>query len=75
MKVCFHTNGHLGDFIITIPFLNLLMEKYPDFVYIHNENMKPWGKHGKKLDYTFVEFRYKLKEAYNSSKNINHEFF
>ena len=52
-----------------------LMEKYPDFVYIHNENMKPWGKHGKKLDFTFVEFRYKLKDAYESSKTIKHDFF
>ena len=52
-----------------------LMKKYPEFVYIHNDRMKPWGSHGKKLNYTFVEFRYKLKDAYNSSKNINHEFF
>lgn len=33
MKVCFYTNGHLGDFIITIPFLNLLIEKYPENEY------------------------------------------
>jgi len=37
--------------------------------------MKPWGKHGKKLDFTFVEFRYKLKDAYESSKTIKHDFF
>ena len=38
MKVCFHTNGHLGDFIITIPFLKLLMGKYPEneyYQYVH----------------------------------------
>jgi hypothetical protein len=33
MKVCFYTEGHLGDFIITIPFLKLLIEKYPDNEY------------------------------------------
>ena len=52
-----------------------LMNKYPDFVYIHDENFKPWGKNTKRVDFTIVEFRYKLKDAYNSSKNIKHEFF
>lgn len=33
MKVCFYTNGHLGDFIISIPFLKLLIEKYPENEY------------------------------------------
>lgn len=36
MKICFYTEGHLGDFIITIPFLNLLIEKYPDNEYYQN---------------------------------------
>jgi len=34
MKVCFHTKGHLGDFIITIPFLNLVIQKYPENEYL-----------------------------------------
>ena len=33
MKVCFYTYGHLGDFIITIPFITLLIEQYPDNEY------------------------------------------
>ena len=33
MKVCFHTGGHLGDFILTIPFLNLIIKKYPENEY------------------------------------------
>jgi len=33
MKVCFYTEGHLGDFIIGIPFLKLLIEKYPNNEY------------------------------------------
>lgn len=38
MKICFYTEGHLGDFILTIPFLKLLIEKYTDneyYQYIH----------------------------------------
>ena len=33
MKVCFHTGGHLGDFLLTIPFLNLIIDKYPENEY------------------------------------------
>jgi hypothetical protein len=33
MKVCFYTEGHLGDFIIGIPFFKLLIEKYPNNEY------------------------------------------
>ena len=33
MKICFHTGGHLGDFILTIPFLNLIIKKYPENEY------------------------------------------
>ena len=33
MKVCFYTDGHLGDFLLTIPFLRLLIDKYPDNEY------------------------------------------
>ena len=51
-----------------------LMSKYPEFVYIHNDKMKPWGKYAKNFG-EFVEFRYKWKDAYNSSKNISHDFF
>jgi hypothetical protein len=41
MKICFYTEGHLGDFILTIPFLNLLIEKYTDneyYQYIHGSD-------------------------------------
>ena len=51
-----------------------LMDYYPEFVYIHNDKMKPWGKYADNFD-EFVEFRYKWKDAYNSSKNITHNFF
>lgn len=33
MKICFYTEGHLGDFLITVPFLNLLIQKYPEHEY------------------------------------------
>ena len=51
-----------------------IMRKYPEFVYIHNEKQKPWGKYADNFE-EFVEFRYKWQHAYNSSKNIKHDFF
>ena len=33
MKICFYTEGHLGDFIITVPFINFLIKKYPEHEY------------------------------------------
>lgn len=33
MKVCFYTNGHIGDLLITLPFIDLLIKKYPENEY------------------------------------------
>jgi len=33
MKICFYTQGHIGDLLLTLPFINLLIKKYPDNQY------------------------------------------
>lgn len=33
MKICFYTEAHLGDFLFAAPFINLLVEKYPEHEY------------------------------------------
>jgi len=33
MKICFYTEGHIGDLLITLPFIDLLIKKYPDNEY------------------------------------------
>jgi hypothetical protein len=30
MKVCFYTEGHIGDLLITLPFVDLLIKRYPE---------------------------------------------
>jgi len=33
MKICFYTEGHIGDFLLTLPFVDLLIKKYPNNEY------------------------------------------
>jgi hypothetical protein len=33
MKICFYTEAHLGDFLFSAPFIQLLVEKYPENEY------------------------------------------
>ena len=34
-RVTFYNEGHIGDVLITLPFIQLLLEKYPYFDYVH----------------------------------------
>ena len=34
-RVTFYNEGHIGDVLITLPFIQLLMDKYPYFDYVH----------------------------------------
>lgn len=33
MKICFYTHGHIGDLLLTLPFVDLLIRKYPNNEY------------------------------------------
>lgn len=33
MKICFYTQGHIGDLLLTLPFIDLLIKKYPNNEY------------------------------------------
>ena len=34
-RVTFYNEGHIGDVLITLPFIQLLLQKYPYFDYVH----------------------------------------
>ena len=33
MKICFYNEGHIGDLLLNLPFIKLLIDKYPDNEY------------------------------------------
>jgi hypothetical protein len=51
MKICFYTEGHLGDFIQTVPFVKLLSEKYPE----HEYYQFVYGSHGTRYPDIFLK--------------------
>jgi len=41
MKVCFYSEGHLGDLLLQLPLIDILIKKYPDneyYYYSHGSN-------------------------------------
>lgn len=43
MRICFYTEGHIGDLLLTLPFVDLLIKKYPDneyYQYVHGTGIR-----------------------------------
>jgi hypothetical protein len=35
MKVCFYSEGHIGDLLVPLPIIDTLIKQYPDNQYYH----------------------------------------
>lgn len=35
MKICFYTEGHIGDLLLQLPLINILIQKYPENEYFY----------------------------------------
>lgn len=43
MKICFYTQGHIGDLLLTLPFIDLLIKRYPKneyYQYVNGSGVK-----------------------------------